>query len=160
MGLIDEAIALEKRAEANYRGAAEETSDAGAAKILRMLADEEARHADALRTMDVGDLEETPRFIDAGMEWIGAAVEGGAAAVSPDASIHDVLQRAMEIERATEAFYRDRGTTAGDAGIAALFTRLAEIEKTHVLFVGSLVEYFDRPTEWIESAEFGLRDEY
>jgi hypothetical protein len=38
--------------------------------------------------------------------------------------------------------------------------QLTAIEKGHFLFVSSLVEYYDRPAEWVESAEFGLRDEY
>ena len=42
----------------------------------------------------------------------------------------------------------------------AWIERLAQIEKGHFLFVSSLVDYYDRPTEWVESAEFGLREEY
>jgi rubrerythrin len=74
--------------------------------------------------------------------------------------LRDVLQRALEIERATEVFYREKGEGSDDRSIADLFSRLAAIENVHYLFVSSLLEYFDRPAEWVESAEFGLRDEY
>lgn len=160
MGLIDEAIALEERAETNYRGAAEATSDASVASILLMLADEEANHANALRTMNAGTLEATASLVDAAVDWIGGVIEGGAASLSADTSLHGVLQRAMEIERATETFYTERGQGADAPEIRELFGRLAKLEKAHYLFVGSLVEYFDRPAEWVESAEFGLRNEY
>ncbi|MBU0595430.1 ferritin family protein, partial [Candidatus Bipolaricaulota bacterium] len=158
--LIDEAIALEERAENNYRSAAETTSDAGAKKILALLADEEARHVNVLRTMNVGALQSEFSLIDAAMDWVGGAIEGGAASLSADGSLRDALKSALEMERVTEAFYRERAESTEDAAIAALFERLAGIEKAHYLFVGSLVEYYDRPAEWVESAEFGLRDEY
>ena len=160
VGLIDEAIALEERAESNYRGAAETTSDPSAAKILGMLADEEAQHAEALRTMNAGTVQANASLIDAAKDWIGGSIEGGVGSISSDAGLVEVLRRGMEIERATEQFYRERAADADQAEIHALFKRLAQIEKGHFLFVSSLVDYYDRPTEWVESAEFGLREEY
>ena len=160
VGLIDEAIALEERAETNYRGAAETTSDVSAAKILTLLADEEAQHADALRTMNAGTAQASLSLIDAAKDWIGGVIEGGSGSISTDAGLRVVLQQAMEIERETETFYRERGTASDSQEIRALFERLAAIEKGHYRFVSSLAEYYDRPNEWVESAEFGLRDEY
>jgi len=160
VGLIDEAIALEERAETNYRAAAETTSDKTAAKILGLLAEEEAKHADALRTMNAGSLQANVSLIDVAKDWIGGTIEGGSGTMSTDAGLLHVLRSALEIERATERFYRERGAEADSAEIRALFDRLAKIEKGHYLFVSSLVEYYDRPSEWVESAEFGLRAEY
>ena len=160
VGLIDEAIALEERAETNYRGAAETTSDPNAAKILALLADEEARHADVLRTMNAGSLQADSSLIGAAKDWIGGNIEGGVGSISTDAALLEVLRQAVEIERATETFYREQGALSEEKEIRTLFNRLAAIEKGHFLFVGSLVEYYDRPNEWVESAEFGLRDEY
>ena len=160
MGLIDEAIALEERAETNYRAAAETTSDPSAGKILVLLADEEKRHADALRTMNAGSVQANSSLIDAAIDWIGGMIEGGAGSISTDAELRTVLSHAMEIERATEAFYREQAGAADREEIRVLFERLATIEKGHYLFVSSLLEYYDRPAEWVESAEFGLRDEY
>ena len=160
MGLIDEAIALEERAETNYRSAAETTKDVGAKKILELLADEEARHANVLRTMNAGTLQSDSSLIEAARDWIGGVIEGGAAHLSTDDGLREILQRALEIERATEVFYRERGEVSENAEIVALFARLAGIEKVHYLFVSSLVKYYDRPIEWVESAEFGLRSEY
>ncbi len=160
MGLIDEAIALEERAETNYRAAAETTTDPSAAQILTLLADEEAQHADALRTMNVGTVQESKSLIDAARDWIGGKVEGGSGTISTDAALLDVLRSALEIERATEVFYREQGAASDSREIRVLFERLAAIEKGHYLFVSSLIEYYDRPNEWVESAEFGLRPEY
>ena len=159
MGVIDDAIALERRAEENYRQAAQKTSDPGAAKVLGLLADEEAAHAAALAAAEDEPVA-GPDLLEAARTWIRGAVEGGAATLSGDSDLLVVLRRALDIERMTEAFYREQGERAGDRRATALFTRLAEIEKSHFLFVSSLIEYYDRPNAWVEDAEFGLRPEY
>lgn len=158
--IIEQAIHLEMTAEANYREAANATSDPSAGKILEFLADEEAEHARTLRGMsDVEDLDSAD-LLKKAKSWIHGVVEGGAPAISPDAGLLVVLRRAMDIEQQTESFYREHANTAKDEARASLLTRLADIENVHFVLIGSLVEYFNRPTEWIESAEFGLRDEY
>ena len=116
--------------------------------------------ANALRTMNAGSVQASTSLIEAAKDWIGGMIEGGVGSISTDAGLLEVLRSAMEIERATEVFYREQGAASEDNEVRVLFGRLAEIEKGHFLFVSSLVEYYDRPNEWVESAEFGLRDEY
>ena len=158
--VIEQAIHLETTAEANYREAALKTSDPSAGKILGLLADEESEHANTLRGMsNVADLEDSD-VVEKAKTWVRGVVEGGLATISFDLDLLEVLRRAMDIEQTTEAFYREQGSEAKDEDIRDLFGRLADIEKAHFLFVGSLIEYFDRPNEWIENAEFGQRDEY
>jgi rubrerythrin len=158
--IIEQAIHLETTAQANYRQAARQTTDPSAAKILEMLADEEAQHAKTLRGMEnVAQLEHS-QLLQQAKSWVRGVVEGGLPAISPDADLLAVLRRAMDIEQMTEGFYREHAATSDDASVAKLFTTLADIEKRHFLLVGSLVEYYDRPNEWVESAEFGLRNDY
>ena len=159
MGLIEEAVALERTAEAGYRGAARATSDAGARTIFLLLADAEAEHATALLgRKDAADLE-GHNLIEQARTWVRGAVEGGGV-LSSDAGLLPALRRAMDAERATEAFYRTHGAAADDPRTRVLFGVLAEAEAEHYRFVSSLVEYYNRPNEWVESAEFGLRPEY
>lgn len=158
--LIEQAIHLETRAEATYREAAHATGDPSAKKILELLADEERQHARTLRGMnDVSELK-APDLIQSATAWIRGLVEGGALAISSDSGLLSVLRLAMTIEQKTESFYRDHAETANDTSVRHLFTRLAGAEHKHFLLVGSLVDYFNRPREWVESAEFGERDEY
>jgi rubrerythrin len=158
--ILEQAIQLEVKAESHYREAAQMTSDSNACEILEYLADEEAQHAKILRGMlDVEDLRNS-HLLEKARVWVRGVVEGGLSAISFDVDLLAVLRRAMDIEQATESFYRDCAIAAEQASTVGLFTTLADIEKGHFLLIGSLVEYFDRPNEWIESAEFGLRDEY
>ena len=80
--------------------------------------------------------------------------------VLSDGSLREILQKAMETERATKRFYEEKAASADDEKVKDLFSKLARQEASHCLLVSSLAEYFDRPAEWVESAEFGLRSEY
>jgi len=91
---------------------------------------------------------------------VEGAVKKGQNAISTDASMKEIFQKAMEIERTTERFYKEHAQAAEDAKLRGLFEYLAAREAEHYLLVSSLAEYFDRPAEWVESAEFGLRAEY
>lgn len=158
--IIEQAIHLETTAEKTYREASQATSDPSAGRILEFLAEEEGHHAEALREMnDIAGLEGSDLLSEA-RSWIHGVVEGGGQVISPDTDLLAVLRRAMDIEQMTESFYRKHAISAEDDGVVRLFTKLADIEKEHFLLIGSLVEYFDRPNEWIESAEFGLRNDY
>jgi len=160
ISIIEQAIYLEATAEANYREAAQKTHDRSASKILELLADEEGEHAKTLRGMSVVTNLESSDVIEEAKMWVRGVIEGGLQSISSDKGLPSVLRRAMDLEQMTEAFYREQATTAENAAVVDLFETLANIEREHFLFVGSLVEYFERPNEWIENAEFGLRDEY
>ena len=105
------------------------------------------------------DLEESllPKQV---LGLVEGAVKEGQNVISTDASMKEILQKAMEIEQATRIFYEEKATCADDNRVKKLFTTLAMQELGHYLIVSSLSEYFDRPLEWVESAEFGLRPEY
>jgi rubrerythrin len=160
MSLVQRAIELEKRAEDTYRNAQLETSDPGAKRILGLLADEEAKHAKVLREMGEAKDVSGPNLVEEAKKWVTSNVEGGSMGISPDASLVELLRRGMDVERTTEEFYRSHVDEAEDERQAALFDRLADIEREHFQFVSSLVEYYNRPKEWVEDAEFGLRPEY
>jgi len=162
MTIIDDAIELEKWAERYYTNGAELVTDPSGKRILELLAKEEVRHAQVLakiKEKDHGELGSSS-LISEVKGLIEGAVKEEKDAISSDASLRDVLHKAMEIEQATKKFYEEKGSATGDPKEKDLFGILAKQELGHYLLVGSLVEYFDRPAEWVESAEFGLREEY
>lgn len=162
MAVLDEAIVLETRAREYYEEAEKRVRDPSATKILGLLADEERKHAEILEAMKRGNYAdlEASSLLQTVRGLVEGAVKGGQSAISTDASMRDTLQRAMEIEQTTERFYRAHAERAEEKQLQDLFEYLAKQEAGHYLLVGSLAEYFDRPAEWVESAEFGLRKEY
>ena len=160
MGVVDDAVRLEEAAEVAYREAAAHAENPSARRLLGLLADAEATHAAALRGRRDADDLKGPDLVAAASAWVRGTVEGGASALSSDVKLLDLLRSAMDLEHRTEAFYREHAQSAGDARLVRLFDELAEIERSHYVLMSSLVEYYNRPNEWVESAEFGLRPEY
>ena len=162
MTIIDDAIELEERARSYYAESKEKVSDPSGKKILELLATEEERHAQILAGMRTGDYGKlgSSSLVSEVKGLVEGAVNQGNNAISSDASLRGILQQAMEIEQATKKFYEEKGKTAADPEEVELFFHLATQELEHYLLVSSLAEYFDRPREWVESAEFGLRPEY
>jgi len=161
MAVLDEALELERRAKTYYTEAKGRVSDPSAKEILGLLAAEEGKHEKALEAMR-GNAEQPLGPSDVLVKARGlveGAMKNGQAKISTDASMRDVLQKAMEIEQATRRFYLEQSTAVTTPGVRELFVRLAAQEETHYFLVSSLAEYFERPKEWVESAEFGMRPE-
>jgi len=162
MTVIDEAIALEGRARTMYVEAKARMRDASAKEILDLLAREEEKHAEALQALKEQGVGNLPSsfLLEEVRGLVEGAAERGEAAISREASLRDVLVRAMEMEKATERFYREHAGQAAEPNLRGVFVRLAGAEEGHYLVCSSLAEYFDRPAAWVESAEFGLRPDY
>jgi len=162
MAILDDAIGLEERARAYYEKAQGRMADPSSKKILELLAEEEKKHAAVLTEMKegvYGGLETSSLFTQV-QGLIEGAVKEGKDSISDDASLKEILRKAMEVEQATRRFYEEKAAFVDDEKVKALFTKLAKQESSHYLLVSSLSEYFNRPAEWVESAEFGLRPEY
>lgn len=162
MTVLDDAISLEERARAYYEEAQHRVTDPSAKTILDLLAEEEKEHTTALVAMKrgvFGTLKASllPKQV---LGLVEGAVKKGQNTIATDTSMREILQKAMEIEQATQKFYEGNAASANDDRIKELFTTLAKQELGHYLMVSSLSEYFDRPAEWVESAEFGMRPEY
>lgn len=162
MTILDDAIGLEERARTYYTEAASRVIDPSGKKILNLLANEEAKHASILAEMKGGSYGKLAGSTLANevRHLVEGTVKEGKDAISTDSSLREILQKAMEIESATKQFYKEKGSTASDPKEKELFAFLAKQETIHSRLVSSLSEYFDRPAEWVESAEFGLRQEY
>jgi rubrerythrin len=161
MAVLDEALKLEQRAKKYYTEAQDRLSDPSAKKILGLLAAEEGKHEKALEAMQKNAEEPlgSSDLLVKARGLVEGAMKDGQAKISSDASMREVLQKAMEIEQATRRFYLEQSTAVTAPGLRELFVRLAAQEETHYFLVSSLAEYFDRPQEWVESAEFGMRPE-
>lgn len=162
MRILNDAIELEERARAYYAEAAERLTHPSGKKILTLLANEEKRHAEILAKLKGGS---HGALVDSSLlrevrGLVEGAVKEGKDAISSDGSLREILQKAMEIEQATKHFYEEKAASLDDDNAKDLFNKLATQEASHYLLVSSLAEYFDRPAEWVESAEFGLRPEY
>lgn len=159
MNSIELAIKMELDGKKFYLQQADKAEDSGLKSIFHTLAEEESIHARILKSR----AETLPyELVDTYAEIKNIFVEIGnytnIIKQLPDAV--DVYNMALESEKKSLDLYREMLEEARDDKDRKIFKFLIEQESDHYKVIEQLVELVNRPNEWVESAEFGLRKEY
>lgn len=159
MNSLELAINMELEGKRFYLQQADKAEDRGLRSIFHTLAEEESIHARILKSK-----AETLSYelVDTNAEIKNIFVEIGSykdiIKHIPDAV--DVYRLALENEKRSIDLYKEMLQEAADDKDKKIFEFLIEQENDHYKVIGQLIELVNRPNEWVESAEFGLRKEY
>jgi rubrerythrin len=153
---------MEKDGENYYSELANKIDDAGLQNILRMLANDEAKHYNIIEQMiktDVNvELAETGILKNAKNIFI--KIKGKNLVFDFDLSQINFYRKAQEIEEKSYKFYIEMSDKVEIESQRKIFLKLAGEEKKHMFLLESLVEFVSRPETWIENAEFNHLDDY
>ncbi|NLN45155.1 MAG: ferritin family protein [Clostridiaceae bacterium] len=152
------AIRLETEGEAFYTQQAEEHKDNPLGSVFHFLAEAEKKHAALLRDRLEGlALEELPDeepqnlFERFGERMTEPGMRAGQI---------DVYRTAVVIEQKSIELYSDMQSGATTPDDKKLLAYLIKQEQTHLALFENLEALLLRSQEWVESAEFGTREEY
>ncbi len=159
MNGIELAIDMEMAGKRFYLEQAEKTVDGGLKSIFHTLAEEESIHARILKHK----AETLPyELVDTYSEIKNIFLEIGSykdiIKQIPDA--FDIYSMALENEKKSIDLYQQMLKETSDENDRKIFEFIIEQEKDHCKVMEQLVELVNRPNDWIESAEFGIRKEY
>jgi len=162
MNIYKYALQLEKDSENYYNKLISKTDDVGLKTILKMLADEEAKHfsivEQMMKTNTYPELIETNLLKN--VRNIFEKIKGKKLEFSFDLTQADFYRKAQEIEEKSHQHYLEMSGKVEDKAQKNLLLKLAEEEKKHIFLLENLVEFVSRPDTWIEDAEFNHLDEY
>jgi rubrerythrin len=161
MDIFEFAMEKEKYAENFYRELAERTDSAGLAKILNMLADEEIKHYQTVKTMQAQtakQLTATPVLKNA--QEIFTKMKASAEKFDFDVSETGLYRKACDIEKQSRDFYLQKADEVENDAQKPIFKRLAEEESKHLLLVQRLCDFVARPETFLEDAEMYHFDDY
>ncbi len=160
MNVYEYAMKVEKDGEAYYRDLANKTGDAGLKSILTMLADEEVKHYVVFDKMNKKQIIPTQPHVDVFASAITMFQkmrdENKTATFSEDQV--DFYKSAMLSEENSYKFYIEKALMLEDEEQKAVFMRIAEEERQHMVLLENLVEYISFPERWLENAEFNHMD--
>ena len=161
MNHLEFAIRMELDGRKYYLEQAETCNSNELRTIFLILADAEQQHADLL--LQRQREEEVTLKEDSKAQEI-RSIFHGLADFKPDVPRAlkqlDVYRYAVEQEEKSIELYQGMLEQAEDAKDKELFTFLMKQEKEHLHLFEDLVILLTRPEEWVESAEFGIREEY
>ena len=162
MNIYQYAMKLEKDSENYYNRLMSKTDDVGLQTILRMLADEEAKHFSIVEQMMKADTCPELAEIDIlkNVKNIFVKMKGKKLEFNFGLAQVDFYRKAQEFEEKSHQHYLEMSDKVEDEAQKNLLLKLAEEEKKHMFLLENLVEFLSRPETWIENAEFNHLDEY
>ena len=155
------AIKMELDGERYYKEQAKKHKDSGLAVVFLTLAGDERKHAQVLRDR-MGDL--IPELSDTLSydEYKNVFKEASDfhSIIKEDIDQLDVYSLAMDKEKSSIDLYKKMLKEAQTDEDLKMFEFLIKEEETHYRILEEIWTHVSRIQEWVESAEFGLREEY
>lgn len=160
MDIFDFAMQMEKDGESYYRELAGKSKNKGLKNILNMLADDEVKHYETIKTMkkSLPTMQSTKILTNAKNIFVQMKEEKENFDFT--LSQKELYKKAQELERKSEEFYTNKSKEMEDKSKKGIFLRIAEEEKKHYFILDNIIEFISRPESWLENAEFHHLDEY
>lgn len=161
MSILELAISLEHDLESFYRQQAELSKGNSLSVVFTLLAKEEENHARILESnSDKLVLPLTDSDILSEIQSIFKSMDDFKLEIKDIPSQLDTYRMALGKEEESLKFYRELQANASDEQSKTVFQYLIKQEDKHCIILEELIKLVNRPEEWVESAEFGIREDY
>lgn len=161
MDILSQAILAQREGQRYYAQRAEHSAQHAFQAVFAMLAEDEKRHAMILQAsrdklpykLEDNSTTQKVRELFAGLAELKAEIPAPMEQA-------DIYFAAFEMEKKSVALLEQLLAASQDPDEKALYAFLIDQEAQHVEVMEGLYRHINRPNEWVEAAEFGLREEY
>jgi rubrerythrin len=162
MEVFTYAIELKREKESFYRQLSMESKD-GIRELFSLLADEEARHREAIEEMeDKVEVKLLDTTIKKDAKRVFEKMRTALGDEEP-AFENEQLQlynKALKYEEKAEVFYLKKSSEATDGCQREIFKCIAAQERQHKAVIQAIIDYASKPERWLENAEWYHLEEY
>ena len=161
MNILAVAIAMEVDLEQYYLKQAKQNKDNSLNQLFTMLAKDERDHANILRSKaeDLNyELDASETLVE--LKKLFKGMEDFEIEIKDLPSQLDSFRLALELEKKSISAYEKMLLETEDDKAKVLFEFLIQQEKGHYEIIEQLVLQLQKPEEWVEDAEFGIREDY
>lgn len=161
MNSIEFAIKMERDGEAYYREQAKNNQDNPLNAVFLLLAEDENGHAVLLKNELAKisyDLADNEALVDTNNVFKDRGDFKNKFEKIPNQL--DVYRMALQMEKDSIELYQKFYQESADDQTKKLFAYLVKQEENHYKIFDNLITLVERPEEWVEDAEFGVREEY
>jgi rubrerythrin len=158
MDILDFAIDMEKDGEKYYKEQAALHQQDGLKAVFDLLASEESGHAALLQSKKAGAPSKLNKAERPDLKNIFIGVAGLKSDTKKTPDQVDAYRMALEKEKQSIELYKKM--LLQDGGEAELYGFLISQEEEHYEILEELIKIVNRPNDWVEAAEFGIREEY
>lgn len=163
MSVFDTAMKMEQDGRQYYMDNAEKTDNPTLKRVLVELANDELKHYNifkALRDNKPAEYKaEEKTTIFATVKNVFETMKAQGKDFSAAAGARDVWETAREVEKKSEAFYREQADGLTDEKQKAILHAIADEEHRHWISLEQVMQFLDRPTQWLEDAEWNTLED-
>ena len=161
MNIFDYVMQMEKDGETFYRELAEKTQESGLKRIFTLMAEDEVVHYNAFKTLkDDTSTEIAETAVLTNAKNIFAKMKEKVDAFDLDVSAVELYKKAIEVEKSSAAYYREKAEELEKPEAKEIFLKIARDEDKHQHLLENMVIFLSRPAQWIEDAEFNHLEDY
>ena len=161
MNNLDFAMNMELEGKRYYEEQAANNKDNELYIVFMLLADSESKHAELLlKRIKLEELSLEAKSAVPEIKSVFAGLADFNTSMVKSPSQLDAYRLAVSQEEKSIELYQDMLNAAADQKDKELFEFLLQQEKEHLILFEELVTMLIRPEEWVEAAEFGVREEY
>jgi rubrerythrin len=158
MNLFEFSIQMERDAEDLYRKMAQNAPVAGVKKVLLLLAEDEVKHRKAIEQLQKKLVVDTAQGSALAIKTVFEEMKSDKSVTTLTTDAIQDYEKAVEIEKKGLAFYKEKFAEAEDDVSKKLFEVLMNQESYHLHATQNLLEMVQRPSWWVENAEFNPQD--
>jgi len=165
MKAFEYAMKMELDGKEFYTEQAGRMADPALRQIYEELADDEERHYRIFKAMMEGEKISPDEALRTGILATTKNVfqklkKSGAKVGQFPRGVIEAWEKAREIEDKVEKFYREQATKVAEAGEKKIWNRIADEEHKHWVAINHVVDFVNRPNQWLEDAEWSHLDDY
>ena len=166
VGILETAIEVEKNGYDTFTKFLEKTKSEDGKKMFRKLADDEKEHR-AILEKQLKELEEGKEFHgieipESEVEKLIPRIRDKQLRTKGEAGLGelDALNTALDLEKKTAQFFREKAEEVDNPEAKKLFTRLAEWEDSHYDLIMAQIDYIKNTGVWLGMPEFRMDGRY
>lgn len=133
-------------------------------RILLQLADDELKHYNIFKAMAEGRNAEYKEgektTILATVKNVFEQLKDENKQFSFAADAKKIWQEAQDVEKKSEDFYREKAGELTDDKQKLIMNRIADEEHRHWVTMENVIQFLDRPQNWLEDAEWSNLEDY
>lgn len=160
MNVFEFAMKMEKDGQHFYESEASRTKHPALRKIWLQLAGDEIKHYEIFKRLRDGEIQEAKAMSELGTQILASAktifeqLPRGEADAKFGDDVIAAWNKAQDIERETEKFYRDKSKEEKVPEVKRAFGLLADEEHKHVVLIEHVLEFLHQPKSWLDDAEW------
>ena len=164
MNIFEHAMKMEEDGRAFYLEHAEKTSVSELRKVLIELAEDELKHYNifkAMRDEQAAEyIESEKTTILSTVKTIFEELKTEKKQLSFKSGAKSIWEDARDVEKRAEEFYREKASEVDDEKQRRILNLIADEEHRHWIAMNNVIQFLDRPQQWLENAEWSSLEDY